>query len=552
MKFEYSPGLFGYGLKGADGSAGLSGMGLYFTDYNPYSYMTVITYAINNNESLISTSMPGTKLPSGRSYVNGEVFIDYRGWVWEISTNNKRFGLSPISRLLAGDYFVESGGATSNGFERYYNDPSAKYIIDAVRSMNAKPNYTLFPSNIYNIFTKNFARIEYSDVIDSCRNAFTVYSSGEIELSDDHQSIAIVREISGNTFRIGNLTTSNTIRNTNLTLDISSLKKNTNDISLNTPTGEILSNKEYKANSLFGPIANFNDRPNSFIATSDATNASIGWVLCDFTLDPCIVGNLYVYEKNPADPIANSSRTMIFHNLDSSGYINFSNATTDTSFCYYMNIIKDGWMRNSIVKEFKVGEANKILTITQPSTPYIIEASADGRFWISGTPYSAYPLQFTTNSSNWNTSITPLNSWINCVPASGTLASTTTDVSVKANTSGWRQGYVYITSGPLTQTVTVRQDSGARSLSSSPSHIRFNQYGTLIPGYTNVIRVTASIDVSWQASTSDAWIFIIDPGTVTGSGTFNFMVDPGSDDLGIIYVYSIDISTYVRIIRETV
>ena len=34
MKFQYSPGLFGYGTKGTDGSAGLAGLALYFTDFN--------------------------------------------------------------------------------------------------------------------------------------------------------------------------------------------------------------------------------------------------------------------------------------------------------------------------------------------------------------------------------------------------------------------------------------------------------------------------------------------------------------------------------------
>ena len=33
MKFDYSPGLLGYGLKGSDGSLGLSGASVYFTDY---------------------------------------------------------------------------------------------------------------------------------------------------------------------------------------------------------------------------------------------------------------------------------------------------------------------------------------------------------------------------------------------------------------------------------------------------------------------------------------------------------------------------------------
>jgi hypothetical protein len=543
MNFEYSSGLFGYGIKGADGSEGLSGMSLYFTDYDPYSDFVIIANAINNNETLISSVPSGTKLPGGRSYINGDLFVDARGQIWEINNTTKRYSITP-GKLLAGDYFITDGAITTNGFYRYWNsDASVKYIIDSVHSKTAKPNYTSLPNEIYGVLPKNFVRIEYCDVINSLRNAFTVYSAGETEFEDDHKSFAIVRELSGNTFRIGNINESNSVRQSNICFDVSSLKKNSILIGVNTPTGEILSNSEIKSNSLFTNI--FNPAPNSFIATSDATDASIRWVLSDFTTDPCICADLYLYEKYLID--IESNRIKVFHNLDYSGYVNLSNVVLDTVYGYYMSINKDGWIRKSLVKEVRIGEGIKTLTITAPASKHL-DVSANGS--IAGN--STYNLQFTTNSSDWSTSA---DSWIKRIPISGNWLSTATDISVDVNTGGVRYGNINITSGPVIETVTVTQESGLPYLMSSPSHIRFDQFGGLYPTYSNMIRVKTSADVTWDASTPNSWINIVYNYVslpITGSGSFSILVNPGDNSLGMVYVYSADISTHVYVIRQTI
>ena len=541
MNFEYSSGQVGYGIKGADGSEGLSGMSLYFTDYDPYVDFVIIANAINNNETLISSMPVGTKLSGGRNYVNGDLFVDSRGQIWVINDTTKRYSITP-GKLMTGDYFITDGAVTTNGFFRYWNsDVSVKYIIDSVHSKTAKPNYTSLPQEIYGVLPKNFVRIEYCDVVNSLRNAFTVYSAGEMELDDDHKSFAIVRELSGNTFRIGNINESNSVRQSNICFDVSSLKKNSVLIDVNTPTGEILSNSEIKSNSLFTNI--FNPAPNSFIASSSTTDASIAWVLSDFTTDSCIYANLYLYEKSPVN--IESNRIKVFHNLDSSGYVNLSNVVLDTVYGYYISINKNGWIRKSLVKEVKIGEGIKTLTITAPISK-ILDVSANGS--INGA--STYNLQFVTNSSDWSTTA---DSWIKRIPVSGNWLSTATDVSVDVNTGGYREGNIYVTSGPLIESVLVRQESGLPYLLSSPSHIIFNQFGGLYPLYSNMIRVKASADVTWDVYTPDGWITIVNYfGVVTGSGTFSIMVNSGTNALGTVYVYSADISTHVYIIRQTI
>jgi hypothetical protein len=360
-----------------------------------------------------------------------------------------------------------------------------------------------------------------------------------MELDDDHKSFAIVRELSGNTFRIGNINESNSVRQSNICFDVSSLKKNSVLIGVNTPTGEILSNSEIRSNSLFRNI--FNPAPNSFIASSSTTDASIAWILSDFTTDPCIYADLYLYEKSPVD--IESNRIKVFHNLDSSGYVNLSNVVLDTVYGYYISINKDGWIRKSLVKEVKIGEGIKTLTIIGT---VILDVSANGS--INGA--TTYNLQFVTNSSNWSTTA---DSWIKRIPISGDWLSTATDVSVDVNTGGYREGNIYVTSGPLVESVLVRQYSGLPYLMSSPSHIRFNQFGGVYPTYSNMIRVKTSADVTWEASTPDSWINIVNyVGPVTNSGTFSILVSPGDNSLGMVYVYSTDISTHVYVIRQTI
>jgi len=58
MKFQYSPGLLGYGAKGGDGSAGLQGLALYFTDFDPVFDLLRIEDCIEN-DFVMWSSTPG-------------------------------------------------------------------------------------------------------------------------------------------------------------------------------------------------------------------------------------------------------------------------------------------------------------------------------------------------------------------------------------------------------------------------------------------------------------------------------------------------------------
>jgi hypothetical protein len=348
MKFQYFGGLIGYGVSGTDGSAGLQGMALYFTDYDPNSNFIAIESAIANNEVLWSTAIPGTKLPGGRVYITGDLFISPRGYIYQINADTDDFIKIEDVILNKADFF-EFGKTTGDGqFERWSNiySNSIKYIIDNNKS--SENNYLLYPSKIYGIELRDFNRIEYTD---NSNGAFTLYSIGENSGTDDHQALALVRDSDG--FRIGNLGT--IIRNTNLIFDIKLLqikKEDSNRFHKNTPLGTVLSNSEIAANFLFDP--NFVSTPIDFQGSVDVSAITISWNLSSFISEPAIKGDLYFYESsinylsrafNLND--VSIAKPVILPDVESTGSVTINNLGIGKFWEYYMLLHKDGWERVS-------------------------------------------------------------------------------------------------------------------------------------------------------------------------------------------------------------
>jgi len=352
MKFEYSPGLFGYGPKGADGSAGIVGFSIYYTDYDPIDNMALITNAITNNYVMLSSVDPNTPLPSDRVYHDGELFISKSGDLFKIdSAETKKYVDLGIKINRSRFFETVTPDYSDQGHQRYYNiiSTTPKYIFDNVNSVN--DDYTLSPEKIYNIYPKNFTRIEYSNIADGSYNAFTLYSSAESN-TENNYALALVRDISTNTFRIGNLNRDSSIIDTTLMFDVKLLRKNTTPFSLNTQSGEIISNSEINANSLFTGI--FNGNPATFTATNPASlSLKISWILLDFIDDVNVEGNLVVYKKITPSTPSDSFNPMIFHGLEIDGDITITNLPAGT-YCYHMNFVKNGWSRDSSIKEKSV------------------------------------------------------------------------------------------------------------------------------------------------------------------------------------------------------
>lgn len=405
MKFQYSPGLFGYGAKGTDGSAGIPGLGLYFSDFNGESNRIQIENAIANDEVLWSSAAPGTKLPGGRVYHTKELFIDPRGYVYEIDAENDTFN-DTAGFLNKSQYFAFKT-ITDNGFDRYSNiyEASTKYIIDTYLS-STPVDYTLTPQRIYGVEPKNFARIEHTDIVDGSYNAFTNYSAGAVPINEDHQAFAIVRDTYSNTFRIGNCTSAGELRNAKMIFDVSSLKLNKEStFNSNTPSGTILTNKEKNAPLLFDP--NFNTNPTSFFAATNITEVSINWNLTDFSNDPSIKGTLYFWKKqDPSGTYTINASTSIFpvafYDIENSGSLKIQNLVLANSYQYKIVLDKDGWERNSTVKTITAGSTGAIMTILDPSSKLLV---SDASGWFTTNLSYNYEADISTNSpTGWSAS----------------------------------------------------------------------------------------------------------------------------------------------------
>jgi len=462
MNFQYSPGLIGYGVKGSDGSAGLTGLAIYFTDRDPVSDVIALRSAIQNNEVLWSTAVPGTKLPGGRVYNLSDLFIDPRGFVYRI-ISGPNYYLNTGMSLNKSTYFKTSSPAvlSDNGFARWYNKGDVeKFIIDNVFS-DQTGNYSSSPVKIYGIESKDFARIEYSNTLDaSYYNAFSVYSSGETTIADDHKAFAIVRNTSSNYFHIGNLSSS--LRDTGIVLDVSSLiysrDSSQNKFHKNTISGTVLTNAEINTPLLFDPL--FTKGPASFNATPGPTYVVLNWNLLDFINDPDVKGTLCFYKKENIGNYnidASVLRPLEFFNLQPSGSLTVSLLKLGETYEYYINLVKDGWERRSEIKPITTSNVAYYMNIVQPVST-IIDFNDIGKFGPSYTLYN-YPATIDTNSfTGWNITAVPKPSWITTSIQSGPSGVNAIDVSVQRNTLYTaRSGVITFTSEAATKIITVNQ-----------------------------------------------------------------------------------------------
>jgi len=472
MKFKYSPGLFGYGAKGADGETGQQGLMLYFTDYDTTNDSLIIKAAIQSNEDLWISTEPGTKLPNGRLYNEGDLFVNTAGRVFKI--------INPITGdfiqtpgKLDTDAIFDTENIVSNEFTRYYNifDQSINYIIDDVHS-NSVVDYLQNPKNIYGITPKNFTKVQYVDVINSSVNAFSLFSSGTTPL-ENSRSFAIVKDIDSNLFRIGNIDEKGVIRDTELIFDVSSLRKKLplikSEESIFLPENEILRNDIINANKLFGGVFNFS--PKSFTVISNtATSIQISWKIQDFMQSTSSVySEIYFYDASTN----NGFNPLVFYTTDSSGTIQISNLINNNLYGCYMKLFTNGWGRKSVSRIIPCDGVQKILYIKDPSSK-ILTATNDGK--IDGL--DTYTVDFSTNSlTGWSTTS---SSWITCTPSFALSYSNAETFDVSVSNMGLakpRTGYIDIISQAPTERIEVSQS--ATPSSSSTLYIDFNNDGSL-------------------------------------------------------------------------
>jgi len=454
MNFEYSPGLLGYGAKGSDGSLGMQGLAIYFTDLDPLSDLLKIESAIENNEVLWAKAEPGTKLPGGRVYITGDLFVTSRGYIYEIDAEDDEFNSTGALLSKSGFFATDGVKTVIEAFQRYFNihNSSGGILIDNNKS--SKSDY-LIPPDLYGVNLQNFTRIEYTD-----SSAFSLYSLAET-VTDEHKALGLVG--SEGIFQIGNI--QGNVRNTSLIFDVSLLQKTDSEFSPNTPLNTVLTNNEKSVNGLFDP--NFNTNPASFQFLCAGEHSTVRWDLRDFTSEPDVKGTFVFAQEKPVGInsfVINASifHPMIFPNLDVSGSFILSDLSVGTYYKYYMILEKNGWERESMLfTKIQTGDPAYMLILDPVSKT--LNADYLGAFSPADpcTSYGSYKygVDLSTNSlTGWNVNA-GYPSWVDVSKGQGYVPGQYTfDVSLRRNTDEYaRNTSLTISSEATNEVITINQ-----------------------------------------------------------------------------------------------
>lgn len=467
-KFFYSSGLPGFGARGHDGSAGTTGLSMYFTNLNGETDQTSLRTKIINNYILWSTSTP---LPNSREYQDGDLFIDSVGKVYVISSTYPYRYTTTNTNFTATSYFIYGDACSNFGMKRYSNTYT-DYLIDNVLSQSTI-NYTANPTNIYSIQPKDFARIEYSDAVTATRNPFTLYIASD---SCANKALAIVRDTEDNKFRIGNIDADGNARNVDVIFDVDKLmvsKDRGKVFTQTTDSGTVVTNYEINANSLFNPLFNYSPTSFTYDSSNTPTCIRVYWNKCDFlnSTDPAITSSvpatLYFMRKWPsyhaqtwdlsAGGVAVGDASVphiILPSIDLSGYIDVSGLTEGHIYSAYIMFQDHGWVRTSVVKEMQTG-VGPVLYVADPCTAAtggLITTDASGILTTVGATYfgeNGFRLSASTNIAS-DITVEKDKTWL-------TLSTTTPSLI----TGQLIDACIASTTGSTTETATILIHSAA-------------------------------------------------------------------------------------------
>jgi hypothetical protein len=237
-KFQYAPGLPGYGNQGIDGSAGGTGLATYFTSFSGITAAGQIRTRIIANDVLFGTA---EKLPGypARVYQIGDLIIDTAGVVFKITLVAPNYFESIGSSLTSEAFFV-AGAAAANSYTKYTNNYiDNRKIVDSVYSTTDAPGYGTYPTTLYIDAPLNFPVTNYSDVTNLPSASgdtyipFMAFSTG----TADANSIGLVKDNASNSWRLGNLDAAGNQRAIDLRLDFTNVYMN--NLELATLSGSI-------------------------------------------------------------------------------------------------------------------------------------------------------------------------------------------------------------------------------------------------------------------------------------------------------------------------
>ena len=226
MEFKYAPGLPGYGTQGIDGSNGLLGMAIYYSDFDGTTDATQITARLNENKILFSVDEQIPGFPE-RTYQNGDMFVDKNGRVYEIDDSVEGF-TSTGSRLNTSTIFVEGTDTEASPIYTRYSNAfgTEKFLVDNVYASGTVNNYALAPESadgLYGIGAVDYGQIKYVDNSIGNYHPYTIWSNTNDVLSPE-KAIALVKEDLNDIWHLGNLDGGANVRAVDLKLDFENVE----------------------------------------------------------------------------------------------------------------------------------------------------------------------------------------------------------------------------------------------------------------------------------------------------------------------------------------
>jgi hypothetical protein len=226
-KFDYAPGLPGYGTRGVDGSTGLSGLATYFSAYDGTTDSITIKAKIIANKILFPTDEFLSGYPD-RVYQTGDEFIDKNGRVFKIDFNEVNLYVNTGQQLNTSGFF-EAGTNTVQTpiYSRYSNAyTSAKFLIDVVYAAVPPGNYAANPNrtdgSIYGIGAVDFGQVFYVNNVNNGYHPYIVYTNTN-DTTKPQKSIALVKEDANEAWHFGNRNGGGVVRDVSLYLDFKDL-----------------------------------------------------------------------------------------------------------------------------------------------------------------------------------------------------------------------------------------------------------------------------------------------------------------------------------------
>lgn len=223
-KFIYGPGLPGYGTAGMDGSAGLTGLGVFFSAYDGNSDTVTIKGKIIANKELFPNNLNIPGYPT-RKYQTGDIFIDKNARVFQIDLNEPNLYKDTGIFLNTSGFFTEGPPQSlSPGFQRYSNSfETEKFLIDVVYT-NLVGDYTQYPSSIYDNAATYFGKVSYigNDILPDLNGwyPFEVWTIGNN--TSGSNAIALARRGNTNEWHFGNFD-NNSLRDVSIFLDFNDI-----------------------------------------------------------------------------------------------------------------------------------------------------------------------------------------------------------------------------------------------------------------------------------------------------------------------------------------